>query len=267
MNTRKKVFFYLHIHKTGGSTLQGILNRNFSNADKLDIPRVKATHLYRDLPKEQLDKLKLVKGHFLYGLHELHPEIPAGYFTFMREPVDRVISLYYHVLRSVNMPVHDDVRNQRLDLEGFIKSGLNVLVDNGQTRFISGENPPFGQCTREMLEAAKRNIDTFEFVGIQSRYDESVILMGSKMNLRKLYYAKANIGKGRVGKEVLSQSTIDAIRSVSELDNELYDYALKKFERDLGNYSGDMERELKKLQFLNSWAERFKSVKKIIIRS
>lgn len=261
------MYYFLHIHKTGGSTLQGILNRNFHKQEILDIPRIKSTHIYRDINPELLKGLKMVKGHFLFGIHQLHSGIEAKYITMLREPEIRLVSLYHHLLRVPGLPLHDEIKNRHLSLADFLNEGLMDIADNGMTRFIAGENPSFGMCNEALFEKAKANLDSFFFVGINEKYEESVLLLGKKMNIRFPYYAKANVNKKRSPLSELDHETRLLVDRYSFWDRKLYDYALERFSKELSMYSGDLNGDILKLRKGNVWAERFRKLKGIIRRS
>jgi hypothetical protein len=65
-------------------------------------------------------------------------------------------------------------------VKDYISSGLTVWVDNGQTCMLSGagESVGFGKCSHDMLETAKRNIEThFAVVGLSECFNEALILL------------------------------------------------------------------------------------------
>src|SRR5690349_1326721 len=98
--------FYLHIPKAAGTTLNTILAKRFRRRDVFTIRNPKkAVEELAGLPDAKRAKLKLIKGHFAYGLHK---EVgrPFEYITVLREPVDRVVSHYYYVLRNAAHYLH-----------------------------------------------------------------------------------------------------------------------------------------------------------------
>ena len=46
------------------------------------------------LPPRRLQKFRVFKGRMRFGLHKILPQ-PATYLAVMREPIDRVISVFY----------------------------------------------------------------------------------------------------------------------------------------------------------------------------
>jgi hypothetical protein len=110
------------------------------------------------VPLARRTSLKLVFGHFLYGIHRYIPG-PSSYVTVLRDPLDRIVSLYHHVkLRG-----HGELRallDAGMTLNDYVLSGKSLETDNQMVRQIAG--PPgvlFGQCTDALLEDAMEHIE------------------------------------------------------------------------------------------------------------
>ena len=69
------------------------------------------------------------------------------------------------------------------------------IPEPGQLGAISGDlDTPFGACTSDMLERAKRHIEErFSFVGITERFDESLVLLRRTFAWKPPYYVAANV--------------------------------------------------------------------------
>src|SRR5271155_2663578 len=94
---------FLHIPKTAGTTLTHILQRSHPArlvCKSTGMPE--QLDALMEMPAEARAALSLVTGHFPYGIHR-HFARPVTYVTFLRRPVDRVISAYYYAL---SMPDH-----------------------------------------------------------------------------------------------------------------------------------------------------------------
>jgi hypothetical protein len=96
-------------------------------------------------------------GHFPFGIHQLLPK-PSTYLTVLRDPINRVVSLYYHALKYSNNPLHERLVAERIGLKEFVSDIACKEAHNDQTRRLSGLNPDFGRCSGEMLEIAKENL-------------------------------------------------------------------------------------------------------------
>ena len=99
--TNEAVIF-LHLPKTAGTTVNRLIEWEYRLSEMYSIDPVlfewSAAHL-RKLTRDRLKKIRMFKGHMLFGLHEVLPQ-PATYITVLRDPVDRVISAFYFMRSS-----------------------------------------------------------------------------------------------------------------------------------------------------------------------
>ena len=239
-NSREPVCLFLHVPKTAGTTLRDCIYFNYAmpgegNGESFHdgiyyfpagIQRPRRQQL---VPKVRAmlgrEDLRAVTGHFSYGIHEAVPQ-PFFYITFLREPVDRVVSLYHHILGEKHEIHHDLFVSHGVTLEEFVCDLEWPEVDNDQTRRIAGEDPEFGRCTTHTLARAKRNLrDHFAFVGITERFDESLAGLGRVLGWNHLSYVPALVNDKRPRREALSPETVEMIAAHNEYDLELYAYA------------------------------------------
>jgi hypothetical protein len=143
----------------------------------------------------------------------------------VRDPVERVLSLYYHVLK------YGEKKQYGLPPDLTIDQFLNDInlreVDNDQTRRLSGLEPPFGQCSRAMLERATDHLQRyFSIVGITERFDESFLLLKKRFGWRDdLYYLPRLVNTSKPRSSAMPPEAIEAITRRNEFDIELYEYA------------------------------------------
>jgi hypothetical protein len=225
-----RAVLFLHIPKAGGTTLgeyiynqcrapgehdEGLLNAGvlfvpygFFKEPELRVPE-------NILPTLGRGDLRAVIGHFWFGLHE-HVPGPSTYVTLLRDPVERVISLY-HYLRL----------DERMSLDEFAASPPFREADNDQVRRIAGVDPEIGACTPAMLEAAKENLRRhFAVVGVVERFEETLVLLNRRLGWTKEVASwPRNVNPARRPTASLSPSTIDAIRARNALDGELHRFA------------------------------------------
>lgn len=229
---------FLHIGKTAGSTLATILGRYYTREETFQI-YPKRYHDTLDaltsLPAARRAEIRLLKGHLPFGVHE-HLPTPATYVTMLREPVDRVVSLYYFARRVPKHYLHQPIVRGNLDIERYVSSGLSWEMDNGQLRVLTGHlhDIAIGGCTRVLLDEAKRNIiQHFSVVGLSGRFDESVLLTKHRLGWKGFpVYRRKNVTVGRPTTDRLSKSELAAIRKHNELDEELYQWVSARFQRE-----------------------------------
>ena len=147
----KNLVIFSHIPKTAGSTTNDIIDSNYNHIFDFYPKRNPESTQLKDWIKdfkqgvESLKKEttpKLLRGHFGMGVHELLGVDSCTYISILRDPIDRVISHYYFLEQIENLfenlaPSYDSSL-ENMTLEKFVYQTNNILVDNLQTRFISG---------------------------------------------------------------------------------------------------------------------------------
>jgi len=134
----REALIFLHIPKTAGTTLNRIIEWQYSPFEifTMDPYRIRATpERLKRLPERRRRRLRMVRGHMLYGVHDYLPQ-GASYFTMLRDPVARAISTYYFILRRPLNPLHRKVKKERLSIEDCIR--LFPQRHNLQCRLIAG---------------------------------------------------------------------------------------------------------------------------------
>ncbi len=227
-------FIFIHIEKTAGNSLRHVLENNFSLHE---IYHVYENSLqlndFRCFPRQRKDAVKLFIGHFGFGVHRRLGLSQFRYATVLREPVERVISLYYYLKRAVDHARHPVVKN--MTLEEFVCSGILPFVDNGQTRRISGElDVPFKGLTEAALDKAKGNLEShFSVVGLLERFDETLVLLQEEYSLQDMDYLHKNVSMQRPAVYDISETSRTLVERFNRLDMELYRYASQRFSRQV----------------------------------
>jgi hypothetical protein len=106
----EKTVFFLHIPKCAGTTLtEEIIKKQFK-PPQLIIFYEGGTQVLIDrlkkMPGKEQKKIKCIAGHFAFGIHRFYTARPCTYITLLRDPVERVISHYYYVLRRNDHYLH-----------------------------------------------------------------------------------------------------------------------------------------------------------------
>src|ERR1041384_3479261 len=226
----REALIFLHIPKTAGTTLNRIIESQYSPFAiyTIDPYRIRATaERLKHLPEARRRRLRVVRGHFFYVIHECLPQ-GATYITMLREPVARVLSAYYFVLRRPLNPLHRKLKRERLGVEDCLR--LFPHRRNLQCRFIAGvEDTSIGD--ERLLEMAKENLTkAFSVVGISERFDESLILISKAFGWEVPFYQNQKVAKSR---PMVEPKLVDLIREHNRLDDELYKFGKKLFEQTL----------------------------------
>lgn len=229
---------FLHIPKTAGTTFLEILRREYQDGFHRvpeDRRLVDPIHYLRSLPPDQRRRITALTGHIPFGVHR---ELGISrYVTFLRDPVERVVSTYYFILATASHPRREEVR--KLTLAEFARYP-GMAIDNGQTRFLSGTSEIGGRAPsrpmdRTDLERAFSNLQSHVVVaGVVERFDQSVRLVGRRFGWRlPIEYEVENATAGRPTVDELEEEQLQAIRVANALDIELYEAAKQRLERQL----------------------------------
>jgi len=254
---------FLHIPKTAGQTLDVILERHYPLSSiytiyGFDIPISESVKRLSKFSENYKEKIKLIKGHYKFGLHQLLPQ-KTTYITLLRDPVDRIIAHYYYVLRQPSHYLNGIVKAKKMSLADYVSSGISKEMDNGQTRLLSGKEKQcdFGQCKDDLLKLAKDNLkEHFSVVGLTERFDESLILMSLKFGWRKIYYSRRNVSRKGQNKTTIGSETRRVIEKFSKLDLELYEYGKNIFEKSIRMHQSELSQPLRKLKRQNFFYQR-----------
>lgn len=231
MNAEELIYF-IHIPKTGGSTMTNIIRDHFLPSEKLAYFH-NEDDIQQKLKQVNLNEIKIIYGHYLFGIHE-HIERPFSYFTLLRHPVERVISLYYY-LKSIEGEPYEVYRKMTLD--EFIEQKIE---ENIQTSYLSGN------LSNPKLTKAMRNLRTyFEVVGTTEQFDETLYLLGKRYGWTKLCYERVNVTKSRPRIEEVSDETIRRIKKIHNKDMLLYRFTQKLLKKHLSELDDQQLTELR----------------------
>ena len=243
---------FLHIPKTAGTTFAQILQRRYQNGglEWLNGEGAMAPdEAFEALSSARKSEVGAVMGHINFGGHRLLSR-PARYVTFVRRPVDRIISHYYHVLRNPHHYLHEKVRSSGMTLEQYASGGLSRELENDQTRMIAGHGDYASD--QEMLEAAYRNIEShFDSVGVTERFAESLVLISHLRGWSVPYYRDANIGANRPRRSAISEKAIAIIEERNQCDMELYRFAERHLEEQLAAHVPNWEARTERFLWRN----------------
>ena len=225
-----RALIFLHIPKTAGTTLNRIIEWQYNPLSifTMDPYRIRATpERLKQLPEARRRRLRMVRGHFYYGIHEFLPQ-GATYITMLREPVARFLSAYYFLQRRPLHPMHRKVTSEKIGVEDFIR--LTPQRQNLQCSLIAGVKSQ-GKVEAGILEIAKENLaKSFSVVGISERFEESLMLIAKTFDWQIPFYENRKVTKSRPPVE---PGAIEMIKEHNRLDVELYEYGKGLFEASL----------------------------------
>ncbi|MBN1833579.1 MAG: sulfotransferase family 2 domain-containing protein [Deltaproteobacteria bacterium] len=232
----ERTVFFQHIPKCAGTTLNiEIFKKRFQpNELRLlyDYNMPEIIDLLKGMSVLEQMKIKCLSGHYYFGIHTYYTARPSFHMTILRNPIERVISHYYQVRRHKPHRLYQIVTENDLSLKEYVNNRLTPELNNGQVRVLAGLsiNPPFGECERDILELAKKNLkDSFGIVGLTERFDDFLLLVNAKLGWEIPSYKNLNIGENRKKADEIDKETLDVIEKHNQLDIELYEYAQDLF--------------------------------------
>jgi hypothetical protein len=262
MKNTKLIF--LHLPKTGGTTMRAILRRIYGKAFQTphlgQSSMISAPH---DIPAtlipQQLAALEpgcqVIGAHAFFGLHEFLGE-DWRYITMIRHPVGRVLSsFYFKVQRGLLSPA---------DLPRYVSGTLpegryKWVVNNFQTRYLSAERGvplwvPFGDAPEGMLETAKQHLTQhFDLVGTTERFDETLLYLKQLYDWPLPRYTRFNRTTKRVQDKAHSPEIIETILAHNTLDMALYQFAQEHLDGCFAGRKDSFQQELRYLHMQNAW--------------
>jgi 2-polyprenyl-3-methyl-5-hydroxy-6-metoxy-1,4-benzoquinol methylase/cephalosporin-C deacetylase-like acetyl esterase len=221
------------------------------------------TEFLEELGPDDWEKVRCMTGH---SVHFVIPVLdrPFRAFTLVRDPVDRVVSLY-HYLKA--RPPADGrggvagsaIRTQDLSLpeilhrfEGMrpIDADENALFANffnGQTRSLLaahyrvGTLPLVGRPDNhdELQQLMKAVLSEHYVVGAADRFGASVGRFASAFGWEDTTLFRENVNKNRPALAELPEDVVEQIRACNTLDDQLYRSVVRELDEESAAREGD----------------------------
>ncbi len=135
---------FIHIPKTAGCSLRELLEQEYPWTGTLVVggrtllQGYEGEHRARDRVNEYLREAGILFSHFSFGIHEWLDIPSRHYLTVLRDPCERVISHYNHLVGLDGSPLdHPELRE--MSLADMLEK--QIIPPNLMTRKIAGERP------------------------------------------------------------------------------------------------------------------------------
>jgi len=207
---------FTHIPKAAGTTFRNVLINNFSHRhmdwstgqNKIAAAR----HHFPFCSGKEMNKLSSISGHWIRCTNEMKKSFPdAKFITFVRDPIDRLISLYKHIIVTWD---------PKLKFDEWVADGSRPEISNFQTRFIAGK------CDIDRaIEILEKE---YFFVGKAELFDESMCVLSEMLdNNIDTHYQSLRVSKK---KDILIKNNPNYKRAIERLyDHNKFDVILNDF--------------------------------------
>jgi hypothetical protein len=254
VNQGYKSALFLHIQKTAGSSIVDLARLAYGSDQVV-------SHGDYLLPPKSLDEIVEAKGrmqsHFSdrsfisghFGFDFAKPLMQDRYsFTFLRDPIERVLSYYYFCRTRDPKEYEIYALTQELTLDEFLNLGLErpavkaCIWNNQAWQLANGYGHSNGRnimsyTPSEILELAVRHLDHFSYIGFAETFEEdrnhilrAIGIIPPSENL----VSNANHGRPKANDQ--PETTLALLRELTQLDRALYQIAWKKNKTLLGKF-------------------------------
>ena len=244
-SVRRQALVFMHIPKTGGTSLHEILVRHFREADICP----EQFNRLRTWTPEELQKYALFSGHFdRDGI--AHIPQPKDIITIFREPKSRILSLY-HFWKSHKPDVIERGNlvgprvAKSLPVLGFLRhrdDAVPANIDNIITRTLLGrifvgKNGEYFCPKDEVLDRAVEYIDGMAAFGVMEEFEDSVRHLLARLGLRdpgRVPHARDSRSLTDPALEPIEAEPITPeveaeLERLTEMDQKVYAYAVGRF--------------------------------------
>ena len=231
-----------HIPKTGGTTFRYVLINNYSWRH-IDFPESKKIIVkLTDFPFDSLviKQIKSLSGHWLRYSDRMKYLFPnLKFIVFLRDPLSRIISLFFHIKRYEN----PNLKFREWVVENYADS----VLSNHQTRFIAGD------CNFDRAISILNN--AYFFVGTTELFDKSLLILRKMLgnNLEVRYEKKRVSKRDKIGilNDRKNVEVLEKLHEINKLDFQLHDYVkhslFSKYQEKFGEVTENDIDEFRKM--------------------
>ena len=223
----KDALVFLHIPKTAGTSVTTALSEalpvSASGAVYHQAPWLSAPE-FASLFLHERKALRFVYGHLTFGFHYLLGQT-ARYATFLRDPMERIASHYWHMRRTNPYPI---IAGQKMAHSTIVNRALVEDFDNIQARMLAGIYEGLvgvGAVSDSVVDLALYNIDEyFDFIGFYNSIEADFRRLCALLDVPARHLPPCNIiQRGSSNDSDFNKLDWDRIAHNNRFDIGLYD--------------------------------------------
>jgi hypothetical protein len=246
----RDLFVFNHLNYTGGDSLTEALKANFQEGSLLVVPDpqlepIKFQSFSSPFQRDPYYCEKMTSIRVICDHHLFLPSIILGRsvrkFTILRHPVVRLFSCYFQLVQAREKLPNNTPKSilERKGLEYF----LDEINDTDQwpgglkpLHYFQDIKTNDGKVRRiEDPELINKHIDkTYEFIGINELYDQSLFVLSLKMGTPNLLTWGWNARSRRPHISNMRRKLIEKAEKITELDYLLYERKRLEFKEKYG---------------------------------
>ena len=217
---------FVHVPKTAGTSLRAELAQRLQPDVNIEVDYTDTTRPFRDKMDDAVTAFlagpaavaRFASGHVM-GRHvaEMRAAMPgARFITFLRDPVQRVVSDYLHQC-SPRHPGHERFRETFPSLDAY--AGFTGEANKAAQHLVSAAV----YAARDPEECVDYLLRTYAFIGVQEMYPISFRTLTALIGEPAWPNLRENVGMGDATDREVSPDLAQRIRAANPLDAALYD--------------------------------------------